>query len=335
MSDADQEASIGDVELSDDNVLSYSLTSDAVARIHARDDGDLGVEVVVIDGTSESAIYHDSHKRDFYTKQTKLQIKNQIRESHHDGDAIGSRFVEFCKLLTNNHDAIQRGLRPPAVGSLIDQTDKVEILGGPSATFIVTMTRDGCTRKLEFSADEIMGTNPTPLRSKYGSAFYEKVSLEPEVWEDLAEEWIDMAEEVAAEHMTESEAVANEIVTLLTRRLAFTLDREALHGDKLTGWYDEDNATDNADVTDAAGHDAPVVWVRTDAIRDALKDEGKEKNYFNRLSPELKSMGLTYTTSTQIRTDHGRVRCLGFNPTDDGIGIPRSAATEAEEVLPQ
>lgn len=324
-----------DVELTDDHELVCPLIDDAEVRIAKRDDGDLDMKVITVTEGVEATIYHDSHKRDFYTKQTKREIKNEVGRSHPNGETIGATFLQFCQALVDNHKHVQKALRPPTVNGLLGETETVEIFGGNTATFVVTMTHDGKTRRLEFTPKEIGGQNPTPLRDKYLAAFYEKRALEPEVWEDLADEWIEMAEEVASEQMTETEAIAGELTETLSRRLAISLDRDGLANNPLTAWYDETNATDNDDVTDAAGPDASVVWVRTDAIRDVLKDEGKGKDYSGELSPELKGMGVTYTTSTQIRTEMGRKRCLGFDPSTDGLGISRSAAADMEEVLPR
>lgn len=329
------EIDFGDASIDEDGVLSCPLAVDVEVRIHKRDDGDLGVDVVSVGPNGESTIYTDSHKRDFYTKQTKLEIKNKIKDSHPNGDTLAEQFLKFCSVLNNNHETVQKALRPPAVDGLLGQTEKVEIYGGTTTTFVVTMNRDGKVRELDFSAEEMMGKNPTPLRNKYGSAFYKKVDLEAEVWEDLADEWIEMGEEVAAEHMTEEEALAGELATTLSRRLAVTLDRDGLANDSLTAWYDENNETDNEDVTEAAGRDASVIWVRTEAIRDFLKDAGKGKDYFRDFSPALKGMGMTYTTSTQIRTENGRHSSLGFDPGEDGLGIPRSAAADTTEVMPE
>lgn len=324
-----------DVELNDDHELECPLIDEAEVRMGKRDDGGIDVEVVTTTESGELTIYSDSHKRDFYTKETKREIKNTVEESHPNGETIGAAFLEFCRALGENHKHVQKALRPPAVNDLLNETEKVEIFGGNTATFVITMTHAGKTRRLEFTVEEIMGSNPAGLRDKYGAAFYEKRSLEPEVWEDLAEEWIEMGEEVASERMTETEAIAGELTETLSRRLAVSLDRDGLANDRLTAWYDETNATDNDDVTEEAGDEGTVVWVRTDAIREILKDEGKGKDYFRKLSPELKGMGVTYTTSTRIRTEMGRKRCLGFNPSNDGLGIPRSAAADTEEVLPQ
>lgn len=331
----DDTVGFGDANVDEDGVLTCPLTDDAEVRISARNDGKLVVDVVAVSSSGESPIYTDAHNRDFYSKQTKRTIKNEVKNSHPDGDTIAARFLEFCSALNKNHEMVQKALRPPAANNLLDQTETVEIYGGTTTMFVVTMNHRGRTRELEFTAEEIMGTNPAPLRNKYGSAFYEKVALEPEVWEDLADEWIAMGEEVAAERMTEEEAIAGELATALSRRLSVTLDRDGLANDALTAWYDEENETDNEDVTQTAGRDASVIWVRTEAIRDFLKDSGKGKDYFRDLSPALKGMGMTYTTSTRIRTENGRHSTLGFDPGEDGLGIPRSAAVDTTEVMPE
>lgn len=325
----------GAVEVTDGNEFVCPLIEGVEVRIGARDDGDLDVKVVTITEGVESIIYSDSHKRDFYSKQTKREIKNEVKESHPSGETIGAAFLELCQAFTDHHDRFQSALRPPAATTLLDETEKVEIYGGDTATFAVTMCHDGKTRRLDFTTKEIMGSNPAPLRDKYGAAFYEKVNLESEVWEDLADEWIAMAEEVAAEHMTEEEALANELMETLGRRLSVVPDPDGLANDELTAWYDEDNAKDNDDVTEAAGRDATVIWVRTGAIREFLKDAGKETTYFREFSPQLKGMGVTYTTSTQIRTEKGPKRCVAFNPTVEGLGITQAAVTDPNEVSPK
>ncbi|MFC7007952.1 hypothetical protein [Halalkalicoccus salilacus] len=193
------------------------------------------------------------------------------------------------------------------------------------------MSKDGRTAELEFTASEISGDNPAPFRTKYLGAFYEKRDLPPNVWTDLAEEWINIAEEIASEGYGDREAVADEVVSRLQRRIEPVGDKSGLLVHPLNAWFDIGNTKADPDVTDAHAPDADVLWIRTDAVREILKDLGEAKGYFSTLSPALVDNGTAYATSKTLYVNGNRKQCIPFDPRPEGLDIPRGAVHDSDE----
>ena len=188
---------------------------------------------------------------------------------------------------------MQAAWQPPIVTELLNQTQRVEVFGGDPTTFTVAMKRNGAEHELEFTTGEFMAPNPAPFRDKYGAVFYEKIDIEPDVWEELVDEWIEMQEVVAVESYSEEQATADEVADVLADRLTPINDRGVLANGSMSAWYDEDNSKGNQDVIEAVGEEEPdVLWVRSDAVREVLPDIGKPREYLQSLSPTLRKNGM-------------------------------------------
>lgn len=66
---------------------------------------------------------------------------------------LAEQFLEFCSVLNNNYETVQKALRPAAVDGLLGQTETVDIYDGTMTTFVVTMNRGGKVRELDFSVE--------------------------------------------------------------------------------------------------------------------------------------------------------------------------------------
>lgn len=74
-----------------------------------------------------------------------------------------------------------------------------------------------------------------------------------------------------------------------------------------------------------------VLWIRTDAIREILKDLGEAKDYFSKLSPALVDNETAYATSKNVYVEGTRKRCIPFDPRPEGLDIPRGAVHDSDE----
>lgn len=317
--------------------MSFDGAIDLIAGVEARfeptDEGNVTIEAVeTTDG--ESVIYNAEQSMDFYRSDQKVgTVANRIKAGCSDGidgEAVAGEFRSLCSTLSANHEDVQAAWQPPIVTELLNQTQRVEVFGGDPTTFTVAMKRNGSEHELEFTTGEFMAPNPAPFRDKYGAVFYEKIDIEPEVWEELVDEWLEMKEVVDSERYTEAEATADEVAETLADRLTPVSDRAVLANGTMSAWYDEDNSKRDRDVTDAVnGEDVDVLWVRTAAVREVLPDIGKSREYLQTLSPTLRKTGKTYTTSKPIDAGGSQHRCFAFDP--ETLGIPREAVHSNDE----
>lgn len=312
---------------------SIDLIAGVEARFAPTDEGNISIEVAETNN-GDSIIYSAEKAMDFYRSDQKVgTVANRIKggvSDGIDGEAVADEFRSRCSTLSANHDEVQSAWQPPIVTELLNQTQRVEVFRGDPTTFTVALKRNGREEELEFTTGEFMAPNPAPFRDKYGAVFYEKVDVEPEVWEELVDEWIEMQEVVDSERYTEAEATADEVADVLSDRLTPVDDRQVLANGTMSAWYDESNGKADPDVIDAAdGGNPDVLWVRTAAVREVLPDIGKSREYLQTLSPTLRKTGKTYTTSKPIDAAGGRYRCFAFDP--EALGIPREAVHSSDE----
>ena len=312
---------------------SIDLIAGVEARFAPTDEGNITIEVAeTTDG--ESVVYSAEKAMDFYRSDQKVgTVANRIKAGVSDGidgETVADEFRSLCSTLSSNHDEVQATWQPPIVTELLEQTQRVEVFGGDPTTFTVAMKRNGAEHELEFTTGEFMAPNPAPFRDKYGAVFFEKIDIEPEVWEELVDEWLEMKEVVDSERYTEAEATADEVAGVLADRLTPVNDRSVLANGTMSAWYDEDNSKADPDVADATGGENPdVLWVRTAAVREVLPDIGKSREYLQTLSPTLRKTGKTYTTSKPVDAEGSQHRCFAFDP--EALGIPREAVHSSDE----
>lgn len=318
-------------------MVDFDGAIDLIASVEARfaptDEGNITVEIV--ETTNGNSIVYSAEKAmDFYRSDQKVgTVANRIKSGISDGidgEAVADEFRSLCSTLSSNHDEVQSAWQPPIVTELLSQTQRVEVFGGDPTTFTVAMKCNGAEHELEFTTGEFMAPNPAPFRDKYGAVFYEKIDIEPEVWEELVDEWLDMKEVVAVESYSDEKATADEVADVLADRLTPVDDRSVLANGSMSAWYDKDNSKHDGDVIDAAGEETPdVLWVRSDAVREVLPDIGKPREYLQTLSPTLRKTGKTYTTSKPVDIAGGQKRCYAFDPKE--VGIPREAVHSSDE----
>lgn len=318
---------------------SFDGSIDLIAGVEASfaptDEGNVSIEIVETNN-DDSVVYSAEQSMDFYRSDQKVgTVANRIKEGLSDGidpDAVGNAFRSLCSTLSANHEDVQSAWQPPIVTELLNQTQCVEVFGGNPTTFTVALKRNGREEELEFTTGEFMAPNPAPFRDKYGAVFYEKIDIEPEVWEELVDEWLEMKEVVGTERYSEEEATVDDLVDVLNSRLTPVDDREALANGTMSAWYDKGNSKGDADVIEAAEEENPdVFWVRTDALRDILTEIGKGREYLQRLSPTLRKTGTTYTTSKTVGAGGTTRKCFGFDP--EAVGIPPEAVHSSDEEI--
>lgn len=317
--------------------MNYDNTIELIAGVEVRftptDEGNISMEIVE-SSNGESVVYSAEQDLGFYRSDQKVgTIANRIESgvpAGIDGEAVANEFRSLCSTLSANHDDVQATWLPPIVTDLLEQTQCVEVYGGDPTTFAVTMKRDGAEHEIEFTTGEFMAPNSAPFRDKYGAVFYEKIDIEPDVWERLVDEWLEMKEIVAVESYSEEQATADEVADVLADRLTPVDDRNVLANGTMSAWYDEDNSKHDKDVANATDQEDPdVLWVRSDAVREVLPDVGKPREYFGTLSGTLRKTGMTFTTTKGIVVDGDEKRCCTFDP--EVLGIPCEAVHSSDE----
>jgi hypothetical protein len=284
-----------------------------------------GIEIAVVnvDGDEEDVYYSVTKSRDFFqSDQKRRTIINRTRESlpeYLDSDAAIEKIDQMMSELNRGiSDEQEAKLQAPIVQTLRSQTEEVLYIPDEEIRIIVTMRVDGRTGDLEFSAGEWNAASPKPLRDQYLTKFYERIELEPEHWENMTEYWHRMSTVDEREELTKSERIYEDTIRRLkSQKLRVYDEKERFTAPESTwsAFYD-----DTSELTgDAIPEDEPVVWVRSDVIREILDDKGHGGGYISELAQTLREKGATYTKSQ----NKGLVtRVYPFKPSLVGIDDP-------------
>lgn len=224
--------------------------------------------------------------------------------------------------LTNEIRAILEGTEYP-----------VEVYGGETTTWEVTVTFNDMTKDLEFTADEMVGDSAGPLKQKMANQFYEIVDIEDEDWEAIRERWQAHKEVVAVVEETGTDSVADRVVEYLSNNLLPVEEREKMGNDNAAAWYDATNATgyDDAPAT------GPILWVQDSFLMDQLENAGKQIGYKGQLTKDLIARGDLYGGRVR-RTwwDGTQAKVYPFKPEalrvteEDVTGLTGDAHSEVE-----
>ncbi len=213
-------------------------------------------------------------------------------------------------------------LLPEEIQQIIDGTQyPVEVHGGETTTWHVTLTFAGRTRELEFTAGEMVSGSGAALQEKIANEFYELVEIEQADWEAIRERWQEHKDVVDVVTESASDTIADRVLEYLGQRITVVGDREKLANAPGAAWFDPENTT----VADVAPTDAAIVWVQDSFLVDQLEAAGKNLEYKSQLIKTLNQRDDLYGVPDETRQrwpnaqGRDRARFYPFHP--DALGV--------------
>lgn len=284
-----------------------------------------GIEISLLEetDTGEEVHYSVTESRDFFqSEQKRRTIINRIEDSVPDfldaDTALEKVETLMSELNRGISDEQEAKLQAPIVQELRSQTQDVVYIPDEELRIIVTLCVDGREGDLEFSAGQWNASSPKPLRDQYLTQFYERIEVEAEHWEDLTEYWHERRTVEEREALTKREQIYEDTLRRLqTQKLKVYDEKHHFTAPEATwnAFYDDDGVLDDTDIPD----DDPVVWVRSDVLREILDDEGHGDGYIAQLSQTLREKGTTHTKS---RKKNLVTRVYPFKPAAVGVDDP-------------
>lgn len=167
--------------------------------------------------------------------------------------------------------------------AIIDGTEAVEIHGGETTKWVVTLNIGGTTEELEFTYKEMVSGGARVLEEKIANQFYEFIDIEKEDWPPIRDRWEKQANVTHVVEETASDAVADRLLEYISNNSIVVADREHLTNDNAAVWFDESNAT----MYDEAGADESIAWVQDSFLVDQIENVGKDIGYKGELVQNL------------------------------------------------
>lgn len=306
--------------------LEYEPTGGGQIRLAAKADG----EVI------ESGEYNT---KIFGSQTLRGQFLNSVEESLAPWNGVDATEVRrelkewFATMNELDKEEQAERFLPEEVREIIEGTHyPVEVHGGETTTINVTLTYNGRTADMEFTAGEMVSGGARVLEDKIGTKFFDfEIEIEKEDWKAIKERWNRNKEIVNVVETTASDAVADRVLEFLGANPLVVADREDMGNDVAAVWYDETNATglDEADADDA------IAWVQDSYLVDQMETAGKQTDYKPELVKNLTARGDLYRGKMRKKWAWDtRKKLYPFDPTALGISaddVPDGAPAEAEE----
>lgn len=261
----------------------------------------------------------DQLRGTFINKVTEqLEVKTEI-----DVGEVATKLRDWFAMMNDLDKGEQADkLLPDEIQQIIDGTQyPVEVHGGETTTWHVTLTFAGRTRELEFTASEMVSGGSGALEQKIANQCYELVEIGQEDWEAIRERWQQNKRVVDVVEATASDAIADRVLEHLGHRITPVNDKEKLANSHGSAWYDADNAT----VTDVAPADAAIVWIQDSFLVDQLEAAGKKIEYKGQLIKTLNQRDDLYGIEDEGRKrwpnpqNKDRARFYPFRPEVLGV----------------
>jgi hypothetical protein len=270
--------------------VSWDILDESVTlTLTPQEDGGIFVEFTDED---DERIWAEPHERKFWnSRTTKGEIGNSLaRELPQTEAEVKAELRTIWSQLSEQSDEYEEALLTPSVEELIENTERVEVHGGPETeidVFVRAKPHGGGpdTRKLTFSNSEWMradGDRQTPpVAIKYNNVFYRPLDINWEQWrEDIRPAWVEMQEIITDDHQTTAERIAMSCVRALRGRLDVHAGKSRIVNDTWNGWWDDTG-------------DETTIWVPGDTLTEVLDEHNKDGDYLGALSRALQQEGFT------------------------------------------
>jgi hypothetical protein len=297
---------------------SWDILDESVTLTLVPSDG--GDVLVRFTDAEDERIWTKSFERGFWdSRTTKGEIGNNLaREVPHTKNEVKSALEEVWTDLTESTDEYERDLRNPSVEELIENTQRVEVHGGPETEYDVFVTAQPFgayqdptqadagteTRKLTFSNAEWVrsdgDTQTPPVVEKYSNKFYRTLDITWQQWrEDIRPAWEEMQEIITDDHQTTAERISQSCVRLLRKRLDAHAEKSRIINDTWNGWWDDSGSE-------------TTIWVDNPTLTEILEDHNRDGDYLGALSRALQQEGFTSDGREQAYIDGNPISLYPF-----------------------
>lgn len=284
---------------------------------------DDGAKILVTEDDNDT-VYSATHERDFYSSPQKRrtianEIKRNVSESF-DGETVAETFRDACTDLDAAHDEVAAALRAPTVEKLVEETTAVEYYrAGSNSHITVHLAADGREASIEFSMGEWAHGGIGTLEEQYVAAFFPaEVDVTSEHWEQLKEEWREMAEEIDGDDYAPTDVIADSVLERLRERLGVPFkEMKALDRGKYNGVHETD-PTARLDTTGS------VLWVTGSAFSDMVSDVASHSVHPD-VVKTLREQGVLVGSQKRV----GNKRAYPFSP--DAFDYDPDALATVEE----
>lgn len=267
-------------------------------------------------------------KRDFYTTQKYKEIANTIEDrapDYLDGAHLAGAFRSRCEALEANEDAVKEQLQSPTVARIIAETGNVEYRQvGDEVVVSIHLTHGDEEATIEFASRDWVNAGANDFIIRYINAFRDEPDISDDDWDRLKEAWKDRAIDAGGDDYSAIDAVGEEVIDNLQRRLDVYESREALQNGAYCGWYEEHPGDRLYSLPDETG---PLVWVRSLALVKELKSAGRNQDDVSELINHLTEEGVIQTGRKNI---DGK-RAYGFSTGADGLDISPAMVMSADD----
>lgn len=319
-----------DLEARDDGVYIRVLIAPTEIVEDAPDDAEAGYLCDEDDPETWDPLYQKVVKRDFYKTQKYLEIANTLNErakerDQFDAGRLANKFRSRCEALEAHDDEVQEQLRAPAVSQIISETKAVEYRRvGDDSVVSVTLEHDGKEATIDFEPGEWVNSTGDEFTVRYFGAFFEEPELEPEDWAHLKETWEAQAVDAGGDDYSEFDAVAEEIIDNLQRRIEIFDGREALDNGAYCGWYEESPSDRLYSLPDDFG---PVVWIGSLALSKEVTGAGHTHKDVPQVVDHLSSEDIIRTE----KKNFDGTRAYGWNAGPAGIDVSPEMVRSTDE----
>lgn len=302
-------------------VVEYDPVAGDGMKISARCGGD-----VLESGEYPVKVFGDRTLRGAFLNSVEESLES--REGIDAGAARNELKEWFAEMDRLDRDEEPEKFRPANIQRIVEGTaHPVEIHGGETTTWNVELTYSGRTAELEFTAAEMTGNGgAAALEEKIANNFFEIIDIGPEDWDAIKEKWIENSEVVNVVEETAQDAIADRVLSNLSKSVKPVGDRGEMANDTAAVWFDETNAAPCPD----APPDAAVVWVQDAFLVDQLETAGKTLEYKAQLVKDLIARGDVYGSRKRVMWDWDtRTKVYPFAP--DALGVEAGDVAQADQ----
>lgn len=302
--------------------ITREVCDDVEVTVTPQGGGEIKLTVTYNDAVIESGDYPFEVFSKPWARGT---FTNNVRDALEDkpgvaGDEVKQELTEWCAGMADMAQEEEAEMYPATIQEIVAGTESVEVYSGEPTTWRVTITFNGKTADIDFTAGEMVGNSGAPLREKIANEFYELVEVETEDWEHIRDQWRDR-QQIALEGVESSEdAIADRIIDNIAEVVRPTMDRDKLNNDPGVVWYDETNESGYED----APADAEIVWVQDTLACDELEDSGKTLEWKGEFIKNLIQNDRMYGQTSRRRwtgKSGKRYKFWPFQP--DALGIDK------------
>lgn len=287
-------------------------------------------------GETEECVERVTKPRDFYnSRQHRGEVANQFRdavdaaEGSADGDDVKKAAKEKFSHLTDRSDEVEEAfaqkLASETAARVQRETEKVVFKKTPNE-LIIRVTIDceatGISDEIEIAPSAFNNDSPTAVENAYFAATADRLSFSAQDWRDIRTHWESIRTLGEDKDISEHEHIAETAAESLDVNVSET--SEALRNGAHNAWFQPPEDVRKEKWTADSG----VLWVRTTALTEQVKDAGGNHNDLARVKEALEQLEYLNITDRATRND---CAVYAFNPEAMDVNVEALLADDEDE----